>query len=99
MYLLSLKTKNLHEENQSTKNFFWCPYFLINLKGKDFLNIIPIFSQTKKRYSIILDSDPNWANIQDPDPNSMYLDKEGEGTTSPDYSLHLLVSRPLSTLQ
>ena len=29
-----------------------------------------------KTDNIILDPDPNWANIPDPDPNSMYLDPQ-----------------------
>ena len=29
-----------------------------------------------KIYDITLDRDPNWAKIQDPDPNSMYFDPQ-----------------------
>ena len=45
-------------------------------KGKNFSQIILNLFSSFKIDNITLDPNPNWANILDQDPNSMYLDPE-----------------------
>ena len=67
-------------ENQLTKKFFWCNYFL-SIKKDSFLKKT-VFLYKKffiflfDNLPVTLDPDPNWANILDPDPNVMYLDPQ-----------------------
>ena len=48
-------------------------------KEKNFSKIIFNFVSSFKIDNITLDPNPNWANILDPDPNSMYLDPQHAG--------------------